>query len=103
MDELKQYIDSKFAALERAILKQQKRVLTTDEAAEYLHVSKQHLYQLTSKGAIPFSRPLVNGKVSRYMYFDRLALDEWLLSNQSQAYPSTAQAMECAKDKIIYR
>ena len=103
MDELRQFIETKFQELEQKILTQQKRVLSTEETAAYLGISKGHLYQLTSKGEIPFSRPTVNGKPSRYIYFDRLVLDEWLLSNKSQAHPTTAEIMQNAHDQIIYR
>ena len=103
MDELKQLIETKFQELEKKLLISQKRVLSTEETAQYLGVSKGHLYQLTSKGEIPFSRPTVNGKPSRYIYFDRLALDEWLLSNKSQAHPTTAQMMQEAHDQILLR
>ena len=103
MDELKQFIEAKFQELEQKILTQQKRVLSTEETAAYLRISKGHLYQLTSKGEIPFSRPVVNGKPSKNLYFDRLALDEWLLSNKSEAHPTAAQMMKDARDKILLR
>lgn len=31
--------------------------LNMDEAAEFLHLSKSHLYRLTSKGEIPHYKP----------------------------------------------
>lgn len=103
MDELRQFIEAKFQELEQKILTQQKRVLSTEETAQYLGISKGHLYQLTSKGEIPFSRPTVNGKPSRYIYFDRLALDEWLLSNKSEAHPTAEQMMQQAREKVLLR
>mgnify|MGYP002516178853 CR=1 FL=1 len=102
-EEIKQYLEAKFQELEAKILIQQKRVLNTDEAAQYIGVSKYKLYQMTSKGAVPFSRPEVNGKPSKFLYFDRLALDEWLLSNKSEAKPTTAAMMQKAANQILIR
>ena len=53
-----------------------KRVLTIDEAVEYTGFKKSYLYQLTSAGVIPHSKP--NGKM---IFFDRGKLEDWLLSN----------------------
>lgn len=55
-----------------------KPLLTTDEAAAYLGISKSHLYKMTSRGEVPFYKP--NGKVC---YFDRLELEEWIRSNRA--------------------
>lgn len=54
-----------------------KQVLTCDECAQYLGVSKSYLYKLTMARKIPFSRPL--GKM---MYFQREEIERWLLSNR---------------------
>lgn len=59
------------------IISTQKAVLTTDEAAKYLGVSKSYLYKLTMARKIPHSKPL--GKMC---YFDRLELEAWLMSNR---------------------
>ena len=55
----------------------QKEVLTVDEAARYMGVSKSYLYKLTMQGKVPFSKPL--GKMC---YFNRLELEAWLMSNR---------------------
>lgn len=102
-EEIKQYFETKFRELETKILTQQKRVLNTEEAAQYLGVSKYTLYQMTCKGAIPFSRPNVKGKPSKFLYFDRLALDEWLLSNKSEAQPTAAVMMQKAASQVLIR
>ena len=102
-EEIKQYLETKFRELEAKILIQQKRVLNTDEAALYIGISKYTLYQMTSKGAIPFSRPEVKGKPSRYIYFDRLALDEWLLSNKSEVQPTTVAMIQKAANQVLFR
>ena len=43
-EEIKQYLETKFRELEAKILIQQKRVLNTDEAAQYIGISKYTLY-----------------------------------------------------------
>ena len=54
-----------------------KEVLTSDEAARYLGISKSYLYKLTMERGIPYSKPL--GKVC---YFERADLDNWLRKNR---------------------
>lgn len=55
----------------------QKEVLTSEETAKYLGLSKSCLYKLTMRRAIPHYKP--NGKLC---YFRRKELDEWLISNR---------------------
>ena len=54
-----------------------KEVLTTDEAARYLGVSKSYLYKLTMQQKIAHYKPL--GKMC---YFNRQELEQWLQSNR---------------------
>lgn len=54
-----------------------KEVLTSDEAAKYMGISKSYLYKLTMKREIPHYKPM--GKV---VYFNRIELEEWLQSNR---------------------
>ena len=54
-----------------------KEVLTSDEAARYMGISKSYLYKLTMKNDIPFYKPM--GKMC---YFNRLELEKWLQSNR---------------------
>ena len=55
-----------------------KEVLTSDEAAKYMGVSKSYLYKLTMRREIPhFKSP--TGKMC---YFNRLELEQWLQSNR---------------------
>ncbi len=54
-----------------------KEVLTSDEAARYMGISKSYLYKLTMRRAIPHSKPL--GKMC---YFNRVELEQWLQSNR---------------------
>lgn len=53
-----------------------KKVLTFEEAVAYTGFKKSYLYQLTSAGVIPHSKP--NNKK---IFFEREKLEEWLLSN----------------------
>jgi conserved domain protein len=54
-----------------------KEVLTSDEAARYLGISKSYLYKLTMGQKIPHYKPM--GKMC---YFNRLELEKWLQSNR---------------------
>lgn len=54
-----------------------KEVLTSDEAAKYMGVSKSYLYKLTMRQQIPHFKPM--GKMC---YFNRLELEQWLQSNR---------------------
>lgn len=59
------------------IIHTQKEVLTSDEAARYMGVSRSYLYKLTMTKQIPHYKPL--GKMC---YFNRLELEQWLQSNR---------------------
>ena len=50
-----------------------KELLTIEETAQYLGISKSYLYKLTSRGAIPHYKPF--GKM---VYFNRKELVKWL-------------------------
>lgn len=54
-----------------------KEVLTSDEAASYMGISKSYLYKLTMKQEIPHYKPM--GKMC---YFNRMELESWLQSNR---------------------
>ena len=54
-----------------------KDVLTSDEAAAYLGVSKSFLYKLTMRKEIPHYKP--NGKLC---FFERLELNRWAEQNR---------------------
>lgn len=54
-----------------------KEVLTSDEAARYMGISKSYLYKLTMKGEIPHFKPM--GKMC---YFNRKELEQWLQNNR---------------------
>ncbi len=48
------------------------KLLTIDEAAEFLNLSKATLYSYTQRNAIPFS------KLSKRLYFSQVELTEWI-------------------------
>ena len=54
-----------------------KEVLTSDEAARYLGVSKSYIYKLTMTQQIPHYKPM--GKMC---YFNRQELEKWLQNNR---------------------
>lgn len=54
-----------------------KEVLTSDEAAAYMGISKSYLYKLTMRQQVPYYKPM--GKMC---YFNRAELEEWLQSNR---------------------
>lgn len=68
-EELKQVAD----LITANIINTSKEVLTSDEAARYMGVSKSYLYKLTMTKQIPHYKPL--GKMC---YFNRLELEQWL-------------------------
>ena len=52
-------------------------VLTIDDLAEYLKISKSTLYKLAQEGALP------GQKVGRHWRFHRDAVDDWLKRDTS--------------------
>jgi len=54
-----------------------KEVLTSDEAATYMGITKSYLYKLTMRREIPHSKP--RGKMC---YYNRKELEEWLQRNR---------------------
>lgn len=54
-----------------------KEVLTSDEVAKYMGISKSYLYKLTMNQQIPHYKPM--GKIC---YFNRLEVEQWLQSNR---------------------
>lgn len=51
-----------------------KEILSLDEAALYMNVSKSYLYKLTSAREITFYKP-----GAKLIFFKRVDLDEWML------------------------
>lgn len=59
------------------VVETQKEVLTSDETARYLGVSKSYLYKLTMNRQIPHYKPM--GKMC---YFNRHELEAWMQQNE---------------------
>ena len=59
------------------IISTTKKVLTSEEAAKYMGISKSYLYKLTMRQQIPHYKPM--GKMC---YFNRIELEEWLQNNR---------------------
>ncbi len=55
----------------------QKSVLTFEEAASYMGMSRSYLYKLTATKQIPHYKP--GGKM---LFFERAELEAWLLSRR---------------------
>jgi len=62
-----------------------KEVLSFDEAAVFLNLSKSYLYKLTSGRSIPYFKP--NGKKC---YFTKTELLAWVLRNRQTPKSETA-------------
>lgn len=78
------------------IISTTKAVLTVDEAARYMGISKSTLYKMMMRREIPYSKP--GGKVC---FFDRQELEAWLMSNRvatSDEIRDKAQAY-CARTR----
>lgn len=70
-----------------------KEVLTSNEAAHYMGVSKSYLYKLTMNRQIPYYKP--TGKMC---YFNRAEIEDWLQSNRvSTSKELTRDAMNYCK------
>ena len=67
-----------------------KEVLTSEETALYMGVSRSYLYKLTMRREIPHYKPL--GKMC---YFNRKEIEAWLQSNR---VATTAEINEQAAD-----
>lgn len=70
-----------------------KEILTLEEAAIFLGLTKSAMYKMTHKQVIPFYRP--NGKM---VYFEKSELLSWLRSNRvasnSEIVESSKQILE---------
>ena len=57
-------------------------VMTIDDLAEYLKISKSTLYKLAQEGALP------GQKVGRHWRFHRESVDQWLRKEPAPAHKS---------------
>ena len=63
-----------------------KEILTIEEAAEFLSVSKSYLYKQTSAQAIPHYKP-----TGKRCYFKRRELEAWILAGRISTKSEIAQ------------
>lgn len=66
-----------------------KEVLTSKEAAQYMGISMSCLYKLTMSRQVPHYKP--TGKM---VYFNRLELEQWLLSSRISTTAEIEQKAE---------
>ena len=87
-------------AISANILISQKEVLTVDECAKYLGLSKSYVYKLTMRQQIPHSKPL-----GKCVFFSRVEIEQWLLSNRvatADELTDRAQAY-CAHARTFFK
>ena len=60
----------------------QKELLTIKQASDYLKLTTENLYRMTSEKRIPHFKP------SKNLVFDRYQLDEWLEENAINTIPN---------------
>ena len=69
------------------LLRDAKQVLTLEEAALFMGISKSSLYKMTHKHEMPFYRP--NGKL---IYFEKDELLKWMRQNRQKSEEETNEA-----------
>ena len=69
------------------LLFEAKDVLTLEEAALFMGISKSTLYKMTHKHELPYYRP--NGKL---IYFEKSELVKWMLQNRSMTEDEIKEA-----------
>lgn len=71
-----------------------KEVLTSEETARYMGISKSYLYKLTMTRAIPHYKPM-----GKKCYFNRHELEAWLQANRvpTEAELEAKAAGYCSK------
>lgn len=77
------------------LLSQSKQVLTLEEAALFMGISKSSLYKMTHKHELPFFRP--NGKL---IYFEKEELVAWMRKNRNMSESETREAAAAQIDKL---
>ena len=74
-------IESKLEGISKKLTEQnflQREILNLPQAAEYLSISRSHLYKLTSSRNIPFFKP-----AGKKIFFKKEDLNAWMLKNRS--------------------
>jgi len=71
-------MDNRIRNLENMVYNSKSKPFNLKEAADYLNISTNFLYKLTSKKEIPYYKP--TGKI---IYFNKRELDEWIYKNKA--------------------
>jgi excisionase family DNA binding protein len=79
-------LDHRIESLEN-LLRDSKEVLTLEEGALFLGISKSSMYKMTHKHEIPFYRP--NGKL---IFFEKAELLNWVRQNRNRSDSETQEA-----------
>ena len=89
-------INKRFNAIENLLLKivntpsgvpPANQVLTVDEAASFLKLAKQTVYQLVSARDIPFS------KKGKRLYFQRRELEQWIAEGRKRTRKEISESV----------
>lgn len=71
------YIVEKLNRIERLATLASKEMLTQEEAADYIGISRDHLYKLMCARQVPHYKP--RGKMT---YFKKSELNEWMMQGR---------------------
>ena len=74
---MEELIREQLNRIERNSLLAAKNVLSIDDVALLVNLSKSRIYQLTCKHQIPYYKP--NGKL---IYFDKAEIEDWMRQNR---------------------
>ncbi|MBI3325969.1 MAG: helix-turn-helix domain-containing protein [Nitrospinae bacterium] len=66
--------------------------MTLEEVAQYLHLSKDSVYRMAQRGAMPAS------KVARQWRFDKQELDTWMRSDRRRPSGSSGNTGDAEAD-----
>lgn len=76
-----------FAEQKSTSAQSEQSILTVDEAADFLKLAKQTVYQLVSARDIPFS------KKGKRLYFQRHELEQWISQGRKQTRKEIAESV----------
>ncbi len=96
IEHLFQEISERLDRIEQLTKLAAKNVLTIEDVADLTGLSKNHLYNLTSRNEIPYYRP--RGK---FIYFDRAEVEAWMKQNRvnTREEAESQAAAYCATTK----
>lgn len=86
-------IAARLAVLENPDVPKGKMIMDIDALCEYIRKKPQAIYRMTGKGEIPHS------KKGKRLYFDKNAIDEWLMSNNTSPQQVTDRTEQYFNNK----